>query len=141
GFGNGTFQNAGTVSLGAGFGFVRYIAAADLTNDGGAGLPDLIAAEFNGNSVGILQNTTSSPGATPTFALVATIAVGSQPFGVTTADLSGDGLQDIIVANNVSNNITIIPNTSTGPGNISFGTPITLNLPGGSSSPRSVATI
>ena len=139
GLGNGTFQNAGTINLGSSVGFVRDIAAADLTNDGGVGLPDLIATEFSGNNIAILQNTTTAPGAAPTFTVAATIPVGGQPFWVTTGDFSNDGLQDIVTANFGGNSITVIPNTSTGPGNISFGTPITISIPGGG--PRAVETI
>jgi hypothetical protein len=47
---------------------------------------------------------------------------------VTTADFDGDGKPDIAVANLNGNSVNILPNTSSGPGNISFGTPLVISL-------------
>ena len=122
------FMNAGTISIGSGIGFIRDVAVVNL--DGGQ-FPDLVATAFSGNKVVVLQNTTTQVGAAPTFTVVDTISVGTQPFWITTGDFDRDGKLDIATANNAGNSITIIPNNSTGPGNINVGTPITLSLPGG----------
>jgi hypothetical protein len=129
GLGNGTFQSAGAVNLGpAGNAFVRDMKAADLTGDGKL---DLITANFNGNSITILENTTSAPGATPTFtALPITFGTGNGPFTVAVADLDGDNKPDIIVGNNNGPAIDILRNTSTGPGNYSFSQTV-IHLTGG----------
>lgn len=46
--------------------------------------------------------------ANPDFATSQYFLAGSDPFSVRTADLNGDGLRDLVVANNVSNNISVI---------------------------------
>ena len=134
GNGDGTFQSAGSISLGAGIGFIRDVKIVNL--DGGQ-FPDLIATAFSGNKVVILQNTTTQVGATPTFTVADTIGVSTQPFWITTGDFDGDGkLDDIATANfSGSNAINILPNTTTAPGNITFGTPITISIPGGGPGP------
>ncbi len=134
GNGNGTFQSAGIISIGAGIGFVRDVAVVNL--DGGQ-FPDLVATAFSGNKVVILQNTTTQVGATPTFAVADTISVGAQPFWITTGDFSGDGKLDVVTGNFSGGSLTVLPNTTTTPGNITFGTPITISTP----SVRAVETI
>ena len=63
----------------------------------------------------MLLNTTA-PGATaPTFATQQTFATGSDPFSVTAADINGDGKPDLIVANDGSNTVSVLLNT-TAPG-------------------------
>ncbi len=136
GNGNGTFQNVGSISIGSSIGFIRDVKMVNL--DGGQ-FPDLVATAFSGNDVVILKNTTTQVGATPTFTVAATIPVGVQPFWITTGDFSGDGNRDIVTANFAGNSITVIPNTSSGPGNFSFGTPTTISIPGGG--PRAVEAI
>src|SRR5262249_53422121 len=67
GNGNGTFQSPNTINYGnSSDGFIRSITAADLS---GSGKPDLIAVNASAPSatVTILQNTTASAGAAPTF--------------------------------------------------------------------------
>lgn len=78
---------------------MRYLAAADLDNDGRR---DLIVALFTPtNEIRVMRNT-SSPGAMSfdTGALV--FASGENPAGLHTADIDGDGRIDVIEANNNS---------------------------------------
>src|SRR5262245_3365845 len=130
GNGNGTFQSPNTINYGnSSDGFIRSITAADLS---GSGKPDLIAVNASAPSatVTILQNTTTSPGAAPTFTVLPDISVGGGNilFWVTAGDLVGDGKPDLVVANLNGNSVNILPNTSSGPGNISFGTPLVISL-------------
>ncbi|HEY5691897.1 MAG TPA: FG-GAP-like repeat-containing protein [Cyclobacteriaceae bacterium] len=55
-----------------------------------------------------------------TFTYRETFASGTTPYWVGMGDLDGDGLADLTVANNASNNISVYRNLSTGVGNISF---------------------
>ena len=52
------------------------VAVADVNGDG---KPDLVTANFYGNTVSVLLNTTATGATTPTFAAQATFAVGPAP--------------------------------------------------------------
>ncbi len=88
------------------------VTVADLTGDGKL---DLIVANNSSNTVSVLLNTTPPGASTLSFAAQQTFATGSAPFSVTTADMNGDGKPDIIVANDVSNTVSVLLNT-TSPG-------------------------
>jgi hypothetical protein len=90
----------------------RAIATRDLNGDG---LPDLITANSADNTVSVLLNSTAPGAATPTFATQVTFATGSLPYSVASADFNGDGKPDLVVANYVSSNVSVLFNT-TAPG-------------------------
>ncbi|QEH32331.1 FG-GAP repeat protein [Aquisphaera giovannonii] len=85
------------------------VAMEDVNGDG---LPDIIVANGSANRVSVLLNTTT-PGATaPSFAAQQTFATGTSPRRVTAADVNGDGLPDIVVANRSSANVSVLLNTT-----------------------------
>ena len=88
------------------------VTVADLNGDG---KPDLIVANSGSNTVSVLLNTTAPGATTPSFAAQQTFATGSEPFSVVAADLNGDGLPDLIVANYASGTVSVLLNT-TAPG-------------------------
>jgi hypothetical protein len=105
------------------------VTAADLNGDG---LPDLIAANFNGNTVSVLLNTTASGAAIPSFATQHTFTTGRGPASVTVADVNGDGKPDLIVANLNSNTVSVLLNTTApGAATPSFATQKTFAVGGG----------
>ena len=88
------------------------VTTADVNGDG---KPDLIVANRSGNTVSVLRNTTAPGATTPSFAEQQTFATGSLPDSVTVADVNGDGNPDLIVANQNSNTVSVLLNT-TAPG-------------------------
>jgi hypothetical protein len=88
----------------------------------GDGIPDL-ATSNNANSptslITVCRNTSS--GGVLSFANKIDLAApsGSLPASIAAADIDGDGLQDLVVTNNVSSTMSVYRNTST-PGTISL---------------------
>ena len=99
------------------------LAVADLT---GNGVPDFVFADQSLNQVTVVYGTTSQSANSPQ-------VIGNQttgllaPGAVMLADLNGDGIPDLIVANSGGNNVLVYP----GLGNGQFGPPIngTAGLP------------
>lgn len=84
------------------------------------GLTDVAAANLVADKVTMWRNYS-----TPTlwsFSPARFYTVGDGPIGIATADVTGDGITDVVVANKVSNDGTILPGT----GNGGFSTGITV---------------
>ena len=74
-------------------------------------------ASFDDSNVAVYLN-----GQDGSFSQSATVDVGNGPFSLVAADLNGDGLQDLAVANVLSNNVTLALGTGAG----AFATPVNL---------------
>jgi hypothetical protein len=93
GNGDGTFQPQQTQPVGA---YPDAVAVADVNGDG---IPDLVVANHGplgepGDTVGVLLGDGDG-----TFRPQQTYTVGSYPGSVAVADLNGDGIPDLVVAN------------------------------------------
>ncbi|WP_460502006.1 FG-GAP-like repeat-containing protein, partial [Hymenobacter agri] len=88
------------------------IVAADVNGDGRL---DLINANSNSNSVGVLLGSATTPG---TFPATATFygSGGNFPVGLGVGDVNGDGRPDIVVDNANSNNVSVLLGSATTPG-------------------------
>jgi hypothetical protein len=76
--------------------------------DRGATLPDAVVVSTGSNAV-VVYRTTSVRGGAPTFAPdPQTYFVGTAPAGVTVADVNGDGIPDMLVANEGSNDVSVL---------------------------------
>ena len=84
------------------------VLSADLNGDG---KPDLVVANNGANTVSVLLNTTAPGATTPNFATQQQFATGRTPAAVTAADINGDGMPDLIVANQFGNTVSVLLNT------------------------------
>ncbi|MCY2986427.1 MAG: FG-GAP-like repeat-containing protein [Planctomycetota bacterium] len=111
GNGDGTFQAKTDYTVGS---VPYFLTAADLDGDG---KQDLAVANYSSNTVSVLLNTGAGTG---TFWSPTTFSVGSNPTGIAAADFDGDGKQDLVVANLSSAFVSVLRNTGSGPGTVSF---------------------
>ncbi|MEG4634862.1 DUF4347 domain-containing protein, partial [Microcoleus sp. AR_TQ3_B6] len=86
-----------------------FVSIDDFNGDG---KPDLATANFGSNTASILLNTTPTGATTPTFAPQVPFATGAAPLGLSIGDFNGDTKPDLATANYVSNNVSILLNTT-----------------------------
>jgi hypothetical protein len=118
GNGDGTFGQGQTIQLGAST-YPTAVAVADVNGDG---IPDLAVTESGTNAVEVLLGTGDG-----TFQQTTPIPVdqgADYPFGITAADLTGDGSNDLVVTNVVSGTVTVLLNKGDG----TFQTPRTFGV-------------
>ena len=85
------------------------VALADVNGDG---RPDLITIRSTGD-LAVRSNSTTAGSSTVSFGSKPTFNLGNDPVAMTVADLNGDGLPDIIVANQGGNKVSVLLNTTT----------------------------
>jgi hypothetical protein len=102
-----SFATQQTFTSGA---FADAVAVGDFDGDG---RPDLALADYRGNSVSVLVNTTPVGAATPSFAAPQLFSVDTGSQDVTAADFNGDGRPDLATVNNLSGNtLSVLLNTT-----------------------------
>ena len=92
-----SFQNQPTSATGQS---PASVVAADVNGDGKA---DLIVANENSNTVGVLLGNGDG-----TFLAQQTVATGPDPLSVVAFDMNGDGKLDLVVANGNNNTISLL---------------------------------
>jgi trimeric autotransporter adhesin len=100
----------------------KSVAVADVNGDG---RPDLLVADYNGNTISVLMNMTPMGTTTLSFAAKQTFSTGTTPYSVVAADINGDGRPDIVVANSGTFDKTVsvlLNTTATGAAVASFDT-------------------
>jgi hypothetical protein len=98
GIGDGTFALAVTYVVGT---EPSAITAVDLNNDGA---PDLAIADEINRSMAVLINKADGTG---TFNKAVLYPAAQAPRGIVAGDLRGIGIQDLVVANNLGDNVSI----------------------------------
>jgi hypothetical protein len=88
---------------------VNAVTIADVNGDG---TPDLVVSNYSDSTVEVLLNTTPPGAATPSFAPRQAFAVGRGPSWAAVADVNGDGMPDLVVANSVGDTVSVLLNTS-----------------------------
>jgi hypothetical protein len=73
--------------------------------DRGSPFYDAVVVESGGNEVLVYRATGFDPAGRPTFAAPVSYAVGTDPVSVTIADVNGDGIPDLLVADQGSNDV------------------------------------
>ncbi len=100
GAGDGTFGSATSFSAGD---FPRALAVGDFNRDG---IPDLAVVNDTGEDVSILLGDGDGAFSGPTHFSVG--PNGSLPISVAVGDLNGDGVLDLVVANNFGSSVAIL---------------------------------
>jgi len=86
-----------------------YIAIADLNGDG---KPDIVTANAGTNTISVFLNTTPNGASIPSFSAKTDFVTGSSCRWIAIGDLNGDGKLDVVTANYVDNNISVLLNTT-----------------------------
>jgi hypothetical protein len=71
-------------------------------------LYDAVVVASGGNAVLVYRNTSVTPTGQPTFAPPVSYPLGTDPVSVTIQDLNGDGIPDMVAANQGSNDVSIL---------------------------------
>ncbi|HUI27259.1 MAG TPA: VCBS repeat-containing protein, partial [Candidatus Kryptonia bacterium] len=109
GNGDGTLHSGGLVGAGNGpVGVVVLDANRDGFDDFAVALgTDQTVVVFNGNGAGTFTASNACQG-------LRGCTAGNSPSGLVSRDFDGDGRPDLAVSNQVSNNVTLLTNTSSG---------------------------
>src|SRR3954465_58749 len=99
-----TFQAHRDVSAGSSSS-PRQVVVADLNGDGFA---DLATANAGSDGVAVLLNDGTATAPSVGFSPARQYPTGSSPYGVTTGDVNGDQLADLVAANEGANTVSVL---------------------------------
>ncbi|MCR8558147.1 VCBS repeat-containing protein [Mucilaginibacter sp. BJC16-A38] len=84
------------------------LAAGDIDGDG---VPDLVAADYNGKTISVFRNTATITGITSsTLAPKIDFQTGNTPYSLTIGDVDMDGKPDLVTANDIDNTVSVLHN-------------------------------
>ena len=101
------------------------IRVSDLDGDG---MPDIVVANYTAGSISVFRNISGIGNINVANFVRKDFISGTGATFISVADLDNDGKQDVIVANQGENTLSIFKNIST-PGNISFNNPVNITTP------------
>jgi hypothetical protein len=101
------------------------IRVSDLDGDG---KPDMLVANYTAGSISVFRNTSGIGNINVANFVRQDFTSGTGATFISVADLDNDGKQDVIVANQGENTLSIFKNISTS-GNISFNSPVKIATP------------
>ncbi|HEY3406466.1 MAG TPA: T9SS type A sorting domain-containing protein, partial [Ohtaekwangia sp.] len=110
------------------------VSIGDFDGDGKA---DLAVANYIGFSVSVFRNTSTGAG-NISYATKVDFATGFTHRSSAIADFDGDGKTDIVVPNDNAHSISVLRNTSTGPGTINYAAKVDFST-GAGSGPYSIS--
>jgi hypothetical protein len=100
----------------------NYSLAASIADLNVDGLPEIIVASAGANVLSVFANNSTPGNLSFSLKVDYPLPAGSAPFKVAVADLDGDGMPDMAVANGNTNLVSVFRNTSSSGGAISFAT-------------------
>ncbi len=120
-----TSTGAGSISFAAKSDFTTgtdpiSVSVGDFDTDGKL---DLAVANSSSNTVSLLRNTSTGAG-NINYATKVDFATGTEPNSVSVGDFDEDGKMDLAVVNYSSGTISVLRNTSTGAGSVSYATKV-----------------
>ena len=101
------------------------IRVSDIDGDG---KPDIIVANYTAGSISVFRNTATSVSINVANFTRKDFVSGTNANFISVADLDNDGKQDLIIANQGENTISILKNISTA-GNVLFNSPVKITTP------------
>ncbi len=108
GNGNGTFQGPNHFSTETSANSPTDPYGLAVGNFTGNNVPDLAVTNYGTGTVGIMLGVEINGEGTGTFQSDNTFPVGSEPASVAVGDVNGDGIEDLVVANFHSNNVSVL---------------------------------
>ncbi|MFM7853360.1 MAG: FG-GAP-like repeat-containing protein, partial [Flammeovirgaceae bacterium] len=120
----GSISYAAKVDYGVGTNPIS-VSIGDLNNDAKADI-----AVANSFSVSVLRNISAGAGDIA-YAAKTDFPIGVAPMSLSMGDCDGDGKEDLVVANTNDNTLSVLRNTATPLGNISFATKVDFNTNSG----------